>query len=288
MATTTFTIANESGGDLYVYDFNYSTQSAVTPLGGGALENKKTLTLTLQSDAERRIYFSAQRLSESLETGKAPDPFNYTEDASVMFSFAEYRYEPGNNRYTFDLSYIDVFSYPVTVQFSNLGTYAGAVANHVYGPTSLSEVKTQLSNHKDYAWSALVWPLKNVKTKWNHFPDGIYRVIGPNTAWQQDLPDHKTGPWVPTSYEAFFSSLPKTGTELFGSQSNWDGWQSLTQSAAPGPSDTGYVKALHAAATPDANGKYGFFCYPRDNATGEFTWVPDSADCKITVHSVDA
>ncbi|MCV0427551.1 MAG: hypothetical protein K5905_18995, partial [Roseibium sp.] len=277
--TTQFTISNQSGADIYVYDFNYSSPSKIGPLGGGALASKGTLSLTLEADAERRIYFSKERLSESLEKGVAPDPFNYDEDASVMFSFAEYNYDPGNNRFTFDLSFIDVFSYPVTVLFSNLGTYGGAVEKHEYGLKNLSEVVGQLGKNKDYVWSALVWPLKDVVTKWDQFPNGIYRIIGPNTAWLGELTGGDIGPWVPTTYKDFFNSLPKTGTQLFSSHTNWDGWQSLTQSADPGPSDTGYVKALHAAATPDSNGKYGFFCYPNDNKIGEFTWVPDSANC---------
>jgi len=289
MATTQFTVSNQTGADLYIYDFNYSTPAAVTPLGGGPVPSAGSLSVTLQPTAERRLYFAAKRLSESLELGVAPDPFNSGIDGSVMFSFAEYNYEPANSRFTFDLSYIDVFSYPVTVQFSNLGTYTGAVANHEYGPTSLSEIETQLGAQTDYDWSALVWPLTNVVTKWPpQFPNGIRRVIGPNKAWQGELADGSIGPWVPTTYEAFFSSLPKSGSQLFGSQTNWQGWQDLTQSATPSPSSTGYVAAMHAAATADSNGKYGFFCYPMDNAAGEFTWVPDSATCLIAVYALPA
>ncbi|POF28972.1 beta-1,3-glucanase family protein [Roseibium marinum] len=284
MTSTKFKISNQSGKDLYVYDFNYGSPAKVKPLGGGPLKKSDTLSLTLEPNAERRIYFAEKKLSESLEKGVAPDAFNIGVDGSVMFSFAEYNYEPAHSRYTVDLSYIDVFSYPVTVQFSDLGTYKDAVADFEYGPKSLKTILTELAKHVDYSWSALVWPLKHVKTQWGHFPDGIHRVIGPNTAWQGELPDNKIGPWVPTSYETFFTSLPKSGTQLFGSKSNWDGWQSLTQSAAKSPSDTGYVKAMHAAATPDTNGKYGFFCYPRDNTAGEFTYVPDSAVCQINVY----
>jgi hypothetical protein len=287
MTTTQFTISNQSGGLLYVYDFDYSTPAPAMPLGGGALKDKGTLSLTLEANAERRIYVSSQRLSVSLEAGRAPDPFNFNMDASVMFSFAEYHYEPDHNRFTFDLSYIDVFSYPVTVKFSDLGGYTGAVAGHEYGPKSLAAIKTRLSAQTDYSWSALVWPLKHVVTKWNQFPDGIHRIIGPNTAWQGELGGGEIGPWVPTTYKTFFTSLPRTGTQLFGTQSNWDGWQVLTQSDQPSPSGTGFVKAMHAASTADSNGKYGFFCYPRDNAAGEFTWVPDTANCTITVYPQD-
>ncbi|KZM48877.1 hypothetical protein [Labrenzia sp. OB1] len=284
MTSTKFEISNQSGKDLYVYDFNYGSKSKVKPLGGGPLKKNDTLSLKLEPDAEQRIYFAGQRLKESLEKDVAPDPFNLGVDGSVMFSFAEYNYDPGNDRYTVDLSYIDVFSYPVTILFSDLGTYKGAVAGHEYGPKSLKSILKELGEQKDYDWSALIWPLKHVKTQWGQFPNGIHRVIGPNTAWQGELPDNKIGPWVPTSYKSFFSSLPKSGTQLFSSESNWSGWQSLTQSTAKSPSDTGYVKAMHAAAHPDTNGKYGFFCYPKDNTAGEFTWVPDSAHCQITVY----
>jgi hypothetical protein len=57
--------------------------------------------------------------------------------------------------------------------------------------------------------------------------------------------------------------------------------------SAQSRSGTGYVKALHSTATADKNGKYGFFCYPNDNATSEFTWVPESTSCTITIHPHD-
>jgi len=50
---------------------------------------------------------------------------------------------------------------------------------------------------------------------------------------------------------------------------------------------TGYAKALHKAAKEDKSGKYGFFTYPEDNTSGEFTYVSDNAACVVTIYPHD-
>ena len=134
-----------------------------------------------------------------------------------------------------------------------------------------------------------MWPETKVKTRWGQYPDNIYRVIGPNTVWAAETNDqYKIGPWEPDSYLPFVTRLPQAGNQLFDSHNtNFSGWKNLEATDIPSPSDTGYVKALHNAATPDKHGKYGFFCYPKDNAAGEFTWVPTSVKCKVTVYSFE-
>ncbi len=282
------TIENQSGEPIYVYGFNYGTPTSAQPVGdGNPLADQGQLNYSLEPNPKMRVYFSHQILSESVEIGKAPDPFNIHVDGSIMYTFIEYDYEPASSQYTIDLSYIDAFSYPVTLTFTNVGNYQGCIEGFEYGFKSLQDVVTALGNQGDYDWSALVWPLTDVKTRWDQYPNGIYRIIGPNKSWGGQTDDqYKIGPWVPTSYLGFLNSLPKEGNQLFGSTTtNWDGWQNLTQAASPSPSDTGYVQALHNAATPDSNGKYGFFCYPKDNTAGEFTWLPESVNCKVTVYS---
>lgn len=83
-------------------------------------------------------------MSESIEKGVGPDGGNPFVDGDVMWSFVEYFWEPGANRYTFDLSYIDEFSYPVTVKFSDVGGYNGAVEGHEYGPKKVSSLVAKM------------------------------------------------------------------------------------------------------------------------------------------------
>ncbi|MCP3965760.1 MAG: hypothetical protein GY750_03910 [Lentisphaerae bacterium] len=284
------TISNQSNRPIYVYDFNYGTPASVQPVTkGNPLDKGKSLTLNFQPNPKMRIYFSDKPLAESLEKGQAPDPFNINVDGAVMYSFVEYNYEPGYSRYTFDLSYIDEYSYPVTVMFTNIGNYNGCQDGFEYGPQKMSAITTQLENQTDYKWNALIWPLTNVKTRWGQYPNGIYRVAGPNKVWAAETTDkYKIGPWVPSTYLDFILSLPKAGTKLFSTDTNWNGWQNWNASHTPSPSGTGYVKALHKAAIPDSKGKYGFFCYPNDNSTGEFTWIPSTVNCTVTVYPYDS
>jgi hypothetical protein len=276
-----FTIKNATQDTLYVYNYPFAEQIATQPI---TLLPTKTLQLTLLTNPEMRIYFSNTRLTNTIEQGKAPDAFNYYSDATATYSFMEYLYEPLSSRYTVDLSYIDEYSYPITVHFSNVpSTYTGCESGFEYGFTSLTAVKAALKNQTDYQWNALIWPA-TVNTVWNNgdYPANMDRIIGPNKVWPS------SGNWVPDSYNAFLTSLPPDGNQLFGAgNTNWGGWQTLAENSTPSPSGTGYVKALHSAATADKNGKYGFFCYPNDNATGEFTWVPDSTSCTITIHPHD-
>lgn len=280
--TVQFTINNTTEDTLYVYNYPYQEQTATQPI---TLQAGQTLQLPLLTNPEMRIYFSNSRLTSTIEQGTAPDAFNYNSNATATYSFMEYLYEPAFSRYTVDLSYIDEYSYPITVTFSNVpSAYTGCVSGFEYGFTSLTAVKNALKQQTDYQWDALIWPA-TVNTVWNSadYPANMDRIIGPNKVWPA-----VGGNWVPDSYNAFWASLPVGGNQLFGSSyTNWAGWQTLSGGSNPSPSDTGYVKALHSAATADSNGKYGFFCYPNDNASGEFTWVPDSTTCTITIYPHD-
>lgn len=317
-ANNTITIVNNSGKPVYVYDWDMSldTAIAVPPVAGGnPLSSAEagtggTLSLTMQkahrpSVAARRIYISDKELNNSLNNQSKPampDPYNYHVDATAQYSFVEYNHnDPSNhassNSYTIDLSYIDEYSYPVTLKFTNVGTYTGCVEGHEYGLTSISKVKEALTalsppvNGAEYAWDALIWP-KIVKCEWNSesYPVGMVRIIGPNKVWSENPDSTITQPWVPDSYLPFIQSLPSKGNQLFGGQTdstnNYNGWENWKYTHNPSPSSTSYVKALQSTSNKDKNGKYGFFCYPNDNADGEFTYVPDPVKCTITVYSL--
>ncbi len=295
------TINNQSGKPVYVYDWDMSKKPAVTiqPLSkGNPLANKTSLELTMQTVADpsqntgRRIFVSDQRLKQSLERVKGkgldpamPDAFTPWYDGGIMFSFAEYLYQPNNNRYTFDLSYIDTYSYPLTVTFTiPKGTkYEGCVSGFEYGIKSLSSVMQALKKQTKYTWSNLVWPKDNpaspVQANW---PKGIYRIIGPNKAWTSN--SFGMSGYAPNSYQNFVKQLPFNGKQLFGKKdNNFDGWRYLDTA----PQNTGYVKALHSCATPDSTKKYGFFTYCNDNKTGEFTWIPSKIKCEVTIYPYD-
>ncbi|MCP3940314.1 MAG: hypothetical protein GY710_02380 [Desulfobacteraceae bacterium] len=249
------TIENKSGAPFYVYGFNFGAPSSVQPVGrGNPLENEDQLNFQLQSNPKMRIYFSANKLTQSIEKGSAPDPFNFYVDGSIMYSFIEYNYESQDSRYTIDLSYIDEYSYPITLKFANVGSYEGCVEGCVegfeYGFKSLQNVITELNKQNNYTWSALAWPLTNVKTRWDQYPNDIHRIVGPNKIWAAETNEkYKIGPWVPTSYLAFINDLPETGTQLFGSNTtNWNGWETFNATHSPSPSTTGYVQALHKTA----------------------------------------
>lgn len=292
-----FTITNKSGFSVYIYDWDTSASPAKKTLpvqGADPLANGNSIKLSMQTVSNsgrggRRIYVSANELSQSLQGGPpsnkpaTPDAFTPWYDGGVMYSFLEYLYEPGNDRYTVDLSYIDEFSYPITIKFSGDSSFSGYEENFEYGFKSLSEVKTALTKQSStYPWGNLVWPKDNPsnpgKAKW---PKGIYRVIGPNKVWTSD--SFGLSAYAPNPYHGFVKILPYNGKQLFKIKTNFDGWRFSTSE----PELTGYVKALHSAAEPDINGKYGFFCYPEDNANGEFTWVPLKAQSTLTIYPYD-
>lgn len=296
--SNTITIQNTTKSPVYVYDFDMSLKplEKTLPLSGGnPLAAGDTMTLTMKPKGNpgktpsRRIYFSHAELKASLGGGgpqgvAAPDAYTPWYDGNIMFSFAEYNYEPSDDRYTFDLSYIDTFSYPLTATFEG-GNEAGYVIGHEYGFTSLSAVRTELNTQSAPAepWAGLIWPTDNPTSPTPaNWPTGIYRVIGPNKVWTSN--SYGMSGYAPTPYQNFVQALPFNGTQLFAPAQNYTEWLNSETS----PANTGYVKALRQSATADKNGKIGFFTYPKDNAQGEFTWLPMDAVCTIKIYPFDA
>ena len=91
-----------------------------------------------------RIYVADKWLRENIKKDVALNGRNPHVDGDVMVSFVEYPWEPRASRYTFDLSYIDEFSYPFTVKFSNAGSYNDVVEGHEYGPEKMSSIRSAL------------------------------------------------------------------------------------------------------------------------------------------------
>lgn len=269
------TIENKSGYQLYVYDTDGSNQNR-TP-ATLTLPNGKTAKLMLQAGAGRKVFFASNTLNAMEQRGIEPDPFNPTNDGNVMFSFLEYTYTTSDNLYTVDMSYVDVFSYPVTLMFNQ--TYKDVCqAFHQYGFSSFSAVAAALQAQGD-PWKNLVWqdPAKK-----------MFRIVAPNKIWTfADTPP----PNVPSNYRDFYSKLPPNGTQLFNPVTNFDGWKAFYQNDPDYPAhkvimNTGYVKALLSKASPDKNGKHGFYMFPKDGRA-EFTNLPASVQLTLTIHPYD-
>ncbi len=158
------TVRNKSNQTIYLYNDDLTKPAGVKPVS--LADNASTSVPLLQGD-QKRLYVAAERLTRSLEKGPLPDVFNPAADAGVEYSFFEYAYEPNNDRYTADLSYIDEFSFPLTLNFTNLGNYPAAQNGFEYGFTDIDTVIGNLRARSTAAqpWGALVWP-KDPVTSW--------------------------------------------------------------------------------------------------------------------------
>lgn len=225
-------------------------------------------------------------------------------DSFQNYSFVEYNLYPatGGNQYTIDTSYIDEWSLPIQMKFTlNGSSWTGAVDGKTYGFSDFDTVVNQL-NAAGAPYSDLMWSGTN---PWDPQPPStVQRIIGPDKVWTQQSNEpasnfnmNVTG-WVPTSYQNFVQSgfyqgpnqqtvypYAYNGTQLSGtSQTNFDFWRySVT-----GPSSTPYAIALRTAAIldgfpADANGVYGFFTYPNDEAAGQFTNIPTAVSLDLYV-----
>lgn len=244
-----------------------------------------------------RIYFvEGDAFTLPITSTSGIDPFNPTAspagDTFQNYSFIEYNLYPatgGGYQYTIDTSYIDEWSLPVQMKFTLNGSgWAGAVDGKTYGFSDFDTVVNQLTAAGG-PYSDLVW---SGSTPWDPQPPaGVVRIIGPDKVWaaQSFQPpsniNMNTVGWVPTSYQNFVTAYPYNGTQVSGtSQDNYDFWRFNVD----GPASTPYAIALRTAAVqdgfaPDANGVYGFFTYPNDEAAGQFTNIPTATSLDIYV-----
>ena len=236
-------------------------------------------------------------------------------DTFENYSFLEYSLYPadGGYEYTIDVSYIDEWSLPLQTKFTiNGAAWTGAKSGKTYGFNDFDTVVSQLTAaggpYGDLVWSgATPWAPQP--------PDTVSRIIGPDKVWTAQSTEpaanfllEQTG-WIPSSYSdfvkygAYMASNQQmvypyayNGTELTkppvspnpqdpNAQDNFDFWR--YQKTAPG--STPYPVALHTAAildgftTSDANGVFGFFTYPTDEAAGQFTNIPTTVALDVYV-----
>lgn len=236
-------------------------------------------------------------------------------DSFRNYSFVEYSLYPANGgyEYTIDVSYIDEWSLPVQTRFTiNGADWTGAVSEKLYGFNDFDTVASQL-NAAGGPYGNLVW---SGATPWApQPPPTVKRIIGPDKVWtaQSGQPPanvnmNNTG-WIPASYSSFVqygsyidtktqetvypyayngtgvSCSPVTCKSTPVTQTNFDFWRYRV--SAPG--STPYPIALRTAAihdgftTADANGVYGFFTYPDDEAAGQFTNIPTAVSLDLYI-----
>jgi hypothetical protein len=228
------------------------------------------------------------------------------DDSFLNYSFVEYNLYPattgGGNWYTIDTSYIDEWSLPVQMKFTiNGAAWTGAVDGKTYGFNDFDTVVSQLTAAGG-PYSDLV---SSGASPWDPQPPStVARIIGPDKVWAQQFNEpaaninmNVTG-WVPASYSDFVQygsylnanqqtvyPYAYNGTQLSGtSQTNFDFWRFNVT----GPASTPYAIALRTAAIQDgfpadANGVYGFFTYPNDEAAGQFTNIPTAVSLDLYV-----
>ena len=265
LANPAVNIVNLSGGPIYIYDTGGSTQTPIVLADGKTLPNH-----TLASAAGRRIWVASDHL-KTVEAGRQPSPFDTNADAGVMFSFFEYTVT--GDKYTIDLSYVDYFSYPLTLKFkaddSNI-----CVKDFEYGFKSITHVVNALTNAGN-PWNQLVWK--------EYGPKKIYRIFGPSFVWTS-VPES-----LPTNLRAFYNAYKPDETQLFSPNKNNEVWQKYAQITGfgvpvePRLMTVGYSKALLSNSSVDKNKKHGFYIFPKD-AQAEFTNLQNSNTMTVTVY----
>ena len=259
-------IVNVSGGPIFIYDTGGNTKTPITLADGKTLSNYQ-----LASAAGRRIWIASARL-KTLESGGQPSTSNFDADAGVMFSFFEYTVT--GDKYTIDLSYVDYFSYPLTLKFKAEESPI-CVKDFEYGFKSFSHVANALSQPKGNPWSNLVWQ--------NYGPHQVYRIFAPSFVWTSKPSD------LPANLLAFYNAYPPEGTQLFSPNKNNDVWQFSAQipgfnvPVEPRLMTVGFSKALLSNAPIDKNKKHGFYIFPKD-AQAEFTNLSNSNTVTVTVY----
>ncbi len=231
-------------------------------------------------------------------------------DSFQNYSFLEYSLYPadGGYQYTIDVSYIDEWSLPIQTKFTlNGADWNGAVSGKIYGFNDFDTVKSQL-NAAGKPYGDLVW---SGATPWApQPPPTVSRIIGPDKVWTAQSGEpagnfnmDNTG-WVPESYQNFVkhgatatanpyayngtgvSCTPPSCTAKPSTQTNFNFWkyQVTTPGSTPYPIALRTAAILDGFTTADANGVYGFFTYPNDEAAGQFTNIPTAVSLDMYVY----
>ncbi len=261
LANPMVNIVNLSGAPLHIYDSGSNTWQAIVLADGKTLTNHQLATATV-----RRIWF----VSGDVAAGTQPSPFG-----DEAFSFVEYTVN--DQGLTIDNSYVDYFSYPVTLKFST-DCNGKCVKDWEYGFKSLGKVVNALKSVSTPSapWDKLV--------SQNYGSKKINRVFAPSFVWSSVKSS------LPTDLLTFYNALPPEGTQLFGPKQNNDVWQHYGVvdgrgvPVEPRLLTVGFSKALLSNSAIDNKNRHGFYIFPNDNPLGEFTNIPSSVVTTITVY----
>jgi len=313
-------VYNMSGKSIWMYNLNppYAIyQSKGIEIISSNNPTIVTLDQTTNTTGKNRIYFVES--SEFVDAPSGVDAFNpgTNQDNVPVNSFLNYTYveytfaeDSGVLKYSIDVSYVDEWSLPVQMKFYLNGntTWGKADDKFVYGFKSFDTVANILRSSVGYA--GLVW---SGGTPWGpQPPNTLHRIIGPNKVWQQQYGVYPgtmssdpnfcmcDSAWVPISYSTFVcgnSTLTSCSSTDPGTGIPWNAYTYSTTmnnrtfwfNDLTGPISTPYPMALHQAAVNDgggcdSKGKFGFFTYPNDNVSAEFTFIPTTVDLDLYVY----
>lgn len=229
-------VVNKTGQDIYVCHRVSGTYRYL-----GVLADGQPLSLKMQG-SESKIYFSVEEPADA--TGaNLPDGFG--QDSGNPFSFVEYTVT--DDTYWIDISYIDCFSFPISLSFE------GKTGSYGYTNDEFNALITALG--KDSTWKNIIWYDAN---------DNFVRIVGPDKIWAQQ----KSGsfpPFIPESIKTF-ASTPNydwSGHLMDESRGNFDVWQNSTTL----PLTSFYVKTIRntQAQTQPTFGACGVMSFCRDN-----------------------
>lgn len=283
---------NNNTGSLLYYAVSVGSGTISVPTVFGTLATGvQTLSNLPQQDGQR-IYFSNEKLTESLFNASNPaNPSPSGPDWSKIYSFWEYSYD--SSGFTWDSTLVEEWSYPI----QTVVTSAIDSLQRTYGIQSLAATINQLIAQPSFANGSgdtadLIWTSTPPTTP-NSDPAlaANSRIIGPEFIWQ--AAQGGTGPLnlLPAEMATFAADVPWNGSLLVtGSNStysnNWDVWQTATDIP------NGYTAALAAAASTGPQPQIGvpadfrgFFTYQQEEDYGQVTYgpIPD----QIVINPID-
>lgn len=274
-------VQNNTGGTIY-YAVSAGTGAITVPTVSGTIGQGLQTITDLPSLDGRRIYFSNQKLTNSLFNEANPvNPSPIGPDYDKIYSFWEYSGDAGG--FTWDVSDVQESSYPLqTVSASafysgsqsfGVSSYALLISNMISQP-SFTGGAGGVGEVSDLIWSGAAGIGSGL-------PDDV-RIIGPEFLWLTQQGGANAVSLLPVSMQNFLSEVPWNGAQLVtpayqsqGWTTNWDVWQNATDIS------NGYTSAIAAASatgpqpqTGTPSDFRGVFTYPQEEDYGQVTYGP--------------
>ena len=268
-------VQNNTDSTIY-YAVSAGTGSISVPTVYGTIDIGENTITDLPSLDGRRIYFSNQKLSNSLFSATNPaNPSPVGPDYDKIYSFWEYSSD--SKGFTWDVSDVQESSYPLQT----------TVGGTTFGVSSYALLHTNLISQPSFTGGAsgvgnvsdLIW--KGPAGIGAGLPDGA-RIIGPEFLWLTQQGGASAVSLLPANMQNFLSEIPWNGTQLVTPayqqkkwKTNWDVWQNATDIS------NGYTSAVASASstgpqpqTGTPSDFRGVFTYPQDEKYGQVTYGP--------------